>query len=104
MFKKTKLSNLGAKVIQTGYIVTDTIEPGNSKVETITFPKPFKVAPTVVVGIGCWDIDPEASTYINDREYVSVSQATTTQVKVKWTCVSQTYVNARKIHWIAVGE
>ena len=80
------------------------IAPGNSKIVTITFPKPFKIVPIVVVSIGCWGIDPELSTNLNDKEYISVSQATATQVKIKWTCVSQSSENARKIQWIAIGE
>ena len=60
--------------------------------------------PVVVASIGSWDENPDDPTCVNDKEYISVSQPTLTNVKVKWTCISQSATNGRRIKWIAIGE
>ena len=98
------LTNLGAKVIQSGIINAESISPGESEILTITFPRPFTKIPVVVASIGTWFANADDPLYKDDKEYVSVSFATTTQVKVKWSCISQSSSNGRKIKWIAIGE
>lgn len=101
-----RLSNLGTSFIQCGVATTDSyVGINESETVEVTFPKPFKTEPVVVASIGCWDYNPDITTSQNDKEIISVSAATRTGVKIKWTNVSSKLVyNGRKIRWIAIEK